>query len=583
MLTYLEIEDFALIKSIKIEFKPGFNALTGETGAGKTVLIGAIGLLLGDRADSVQIRKGAGEANLSCQFDLRMFPETLGRLIESGFVSEGETEITLWRTISKQGKGRSALNGRICSIGTLAELGEMLVDIHGQSAHQSLLKSNVHIEYLDRFAGPEHLKLLGEYSREYSRLKALERELRNITYDPERVEREREFLGHAVSEIDNAAPKPGELDELEQRAGVLRNARELIKSAKAIQQLMVAEDPGYPSIRDLLLRVFEETKRASEKDKWFDGISEKFSEILFEFEEISQDLERYVLDKEMDPGQLEQLEHRITLLRELIRKYGTYGTSLDEVISYRDEAAKRLERIDSECSRVEGITAEINSRAHTVLSLAQRLSENRKKAAVSLSKAALRELNDLELGSARFEVSIKRKDGMAKSDSLCIESCGPYGFDSVEFLFSSEADGELGPLRKIASGGEMSRVMLALKIVLADSDRIPVLIFDEVDTGIGGETAGKVGEKIRALSSYHQIFCVTHMPQISAYAEHQYSVRKTRAKGETNTQILPLDGEGRILEICRMLGDSTGRDATVKHARDLLKRSQVRKQSEDVR
>lgn len=579
MLTTLEIENFALIENIKIEFEPGFNALTGETGAGKTVLIGAIGILLGDRADSIQVRKGSDSANLSCQFDLEMFPEARDKLVNAGFIHERENEITISRMIARQGKGKCSLNGRICSTSTLSEVGEMLVEIHGQSAHQLLLKSGMHIEYLDRFAGKEHLRLLEEYSRQYSKLKALERELKNITLTPERVEREREILAYAVSEIDRAAPKPGELEALEERGEILRNARDLVMRATAIQQLISGEESGYPSIRDLLLRVLEEMKKASEKDKWFEKIFEKSSSALFEFEEMSHELERYILESEGDTGDLEELEARITLLRELIRKYGTFGRSIEEVLSYRDEAAARLDRIERECLRLNALNTEINSQANLVVELARRLSENRKRAAGSFCLAVLEELKELELGGAQFDVSIRDRFSAGGNDSPGVEYCGPLGFDSVEFLFCPEHDGDLAPLRKIASGGEMSRVMLALKIVLAGSDHIPVLIFDEVDAGIGGETAGKVGEKIHKLSSYHQVFCVTHMPQIAAFADRQYNVQKIRGKGETNTRIVSLDGETRVLEICRMLGDSTGRDATLKHARDLLERAREKKQS----
>ncbi len=577
MLTYLHIEDFALIKNIKVEFEPGFNALTGETGAGKTVLIGAIGTLLGDRADSIQVRKGADSANLSCHFDLEMFPGAREKLVEAGFIHEKENEITLARSISRRGKGRCSLNGRICSAGTLSEIGEMLVEIHGQSTHQLLLKSAVHIDYLDRFAGSEHLRLLGEYSRQYSKLKALERELKTITLTPGRIEREREILEHAVSEIDRAAPKPGELEALEERAWRLRNARELVMRAIAIRQLISEEDSGYPSIRDLLVRALEEMRRASEKDKWFEEIFEKSSSILFEFEEMTQSLERYVLESEGALGELEELEGRITLLRELIRKYGTFGGSIEEVISYRDEAAAKLEKINVECTRLDSLNEEIDHQASKVLKLARRLSENRKKAAGSLRLAVLKELEELELDNAQFGVSVSMRHCEGKNGDPGVECCGSLGLDSVEFLFCSEPDGELAPLRKIASGGEISRVMLALKIVLAESDHIPVLIFDEVDAGIGGETAVKVGEKIHKLAAYHQVFCVTHMPQIAVFADNQYSVQKIKEKGETNTRVVALNGETRVLEICRMLGDSTGRVATLKHARDLLEQAQARK------
>lgn len=572
MLTYLKVSDFALIENIEVEFHSGLNVLTGETGAGKTVLIGAIGLLLGDRADALLVRHGADAAAFSAVFDVSALPSVTRELERSGYLEDGEGELLLGRTVTKQGKSRCTVNGRLCPVSVLSEIGDLLVEVHGQNTHQSLLKAATHLGYLDRFAGAPHLETLARYREHYARLRALVAEKLEVRGEGRDLGREAELLSHEIESIDASELRPGEVEELEAEAKRMRHAKELWELGTGVEEVLAGGERSSFNVRELLARAAGGLRKMASHDETLAETAKRLESLAYETEDVAAELARYRESLDTEPARLEELESRLSLLRDMCRKYG--GT-LEDVLEYRPKAAAKLAAIEEMDRRSSIIDSEIEVERSEVEKLAGELAAARKGAAGSLEKAVAGELNQLELAGARFKVGMsEREPGESGRET---GHCGPFGSTEVEFLFTSEPTGPVLPLRRIASGGEMSRVMLALKIVLAGADRLPVLVFDEVDAGIGGETAGKVGEKLFQLTRYHQVFCVTHIPQIATFADWQYLVFKGKGAHGARTGIELLRDESRVEEMCRMLGDSSGRKVTKEHARDILERAKKAK------
>jgi len=569
VLSFLRVSDLALVEGVEVDFRGGLNVLSGETGAGKTVLIGAIGLLLGDRADTTMVRTGAEEAVLEASFDLSACPAAASELAALGYIEEGSEELTIGRRLSREGKGRCTVNGRLCPVSALTEIGNLLVEVHGQNAHQALLKQSSHMAYLDRHAGAEHQAVLSDYQKEYRLLLSLQSERSSArAAGGVDVDREVELLTHEIAEIETADPQDDELLELESRASKLRHAAELFELASRAEGALSAGEQASASVRDLLSGASADLSRMSERDQAVRPLRERVESLALEAEDAAAELGRYRESLETDPELLLEVEARLSLLRELCRKY---GGNLETVSAYRERAEARLAEVSALAHRSGAIEKEIAAARATLEGLAGKLSANRRASAEELERAVTSEMAGLELSGASFLVSVadREKDGGDEGAGRF----GPSGRDEVEFLFSPEPGEPPRPLRKIASGGEMSRVMLAMKIVLAGADMLPVLVFDEVDAGIGGETATNVGQKLYELTPYHQVFCVTHQPQIASFADWQYGVFKDKGDGPTSTGVKLLEGEDRVTEMCRMMGDSTGRKVTAEHARDILERA----------
>lgn len=573
MLSYLKVTDLALIENVEIDFRAGFNVLSGETGAGKTVLVGAITLLLGDRAESMMVRTGASEAVLEASFDLTGEERAVEALVDLGYLEEGADELTLGRRIPREGKSKCTVNGRLSPVSALGEIGSLLVEVHGQNTHQALLKQATHIGYLDRYAGAAHLGALASYRESYARLRSLISERLKVTAaSAGEPSREMELLAHEVGELGACSLEDGEMDEVEARASRLRHGAELWDLASRAAGLVSASDPGAASAREMLTQASEHLSRMAERDSSLAPLRERLESLALEAEDAASELERYADGLDTDPSALAQAEDDLSRLREVCRKY---GGSIEAAREYLERARERLGELEGIEERREVIDAEIARARSECADLAGALSAERAKAAVSLAEAVVEQMSGLGLESAAFAVEVRSGGELEGCESA--ERLGPDGADEVEFLFAPDSREPARPLRKIASGGEMSRVMLAVKIVLAEADRLPVLIYDEVDAGIGGETAATVGEKLYELTRYHQVFCVTHLPQIASFADWQYVVVKDSDDGGSRTRAIQLDADGRVSEICRMLGDSTGRKATESHARDILATAASRK------
>jgi DNA repair protein RecN (Recombination protein N) len=572
LLSYLRVSDLALVKGVEVDFHEGLNVLSGETGAGKTVLIEAIGLLLGDRADPGMVRTGANEAVLEASFDLSRLPEVRAALQEMGFADDDSDEMTLSRRLPRDGKGKCAVNGSICPVSALARIGDLLVEVHGQNTHQALIRQSTHVAYLDRFAGTEHLELLRDYRSAYARLRGLLAEKKRLQgSEGVDVSRESELLRHEVGQIDAAQIQPDEIGELESQAARLRHSKELWELADRTAGLLSGERASM-NVRDLSGEAASEMRKISSRDPSAEPLASRTESLSLEAEDLAAEVEAYKAGLQTDPAMLQEVEARLSLLRELCRRFG--GT-VDSVIEYREQAASRLEDLEGMEERRQAVDREIETEFAGVRELAAGLGDGRRAAAVRLESALSAQMAGLDLAEAGFSVDIAEKDGEGET----VDRYGPDGLEEVEFLFSPLESEPPRPLRKIASGGEMSRVMLALKIVLAGADRLPVLIFDEVDAGIGGETASAIGDKLNELTEYHQVFCVTHLAQIASFADWQYAVAKTSADGKASTTVSLLEGDDRVAEMCRMLGDSSGRKVTAAHARDILQRADGRKKS----
>ncbi len=547
----MQVRNLALIREGRLEFGPGLNVLTGETGAGKTVLVEALTLLLGGRGDTGLISPGADRMELEAAFDLPPGERWRAVLEEEGL--EVEEELIIRRVISGDGKGRCYVNGRMCTVGTLARLGEYLVDIHGQHEHQRLLRVSTHIEYLDAFGPPEHVSLLQDYRRAYRRWKEAEELYRAACMDEAERLREMDLLNFQVREIEKVNPKEGELEELLRERKRMQNREELFTAASQAYMSVSGGEEGGGAL-DALGRAQTLLERVSSLDEELRTWVARLEEVQETLSDISRELHAYLESLDYQPGRLEEVELRLRDLTDLSRKY---GEDTAQILSYLEEARKRLMELEGldlkreEMKREAGICFGEMSRA------AEKLSASRSRLAEKLTRETNRELEELNMGGMRFRVRVEKDDDH-----------GERGRDRVEFEVSPGKGLPYRPLARIASGGELSRITLALKLVLARADAVPTLVFDEVDAGIGGATADVLAEKLSRISRYHQVFSVTHLPQIAAVSDVHLSVRKKEKARGIDTEVSRLEGEERVEELVRMLGGE--RETAREHALAML-------------
>lgn len=588
MLLELSIEQFALIELVRLQFSIGLNVLTGETGAGKSIILDAVQAALGGRTSADVIRAGEDRAVVEAVFAVGDSPELLSALQALGIEVAEDGLLLVRREINRNGRTTVRLNGRTVTVGMLKEAAHGLVDLHGQHEHQSLLQVEKHLELLDQYGGSllqqegKSLELLDRYAGEpiaglreglaarVERLAAIRRELSGLIGDDRDRARRIDLLQFQLEELSAAKLKPGEEEELEAERKVLAHAGKLRSAAEGAYGALYEGVARQHSVQDLLGRVRTELQDVLRHDPTLAEAVELVSSALVHVQEASRLLSAYRERVEDDPARLSRVESRLDQLHSLKRKY---GDSVTQMLAYLAEVQGELERLGNSGELIERLRDEERRVGGEAEALAADLTRARRAAAAELGGRVVRELVELGMANARFEVSV------TVPVDASYTTIGPRGWDRVEFLFSPNLGEPVKPLAKIVSGGEMSRIMLALKVILARVDGVPTLVFDEVDTGISGRAAQAVGEKLARIAGDRQVLCVTHLPQVAALADHHLLILKEAVAGRTLTQVTLLDEEGRADEVARMIGGAEVSAFTVEAARDMIRRAGVLKEN----
>ncbi len=538
MLTELRITNFAVIDHVSLDFSGGFHVFTGETGAGKSILIDAIALLLGGRASVDHIRAEAEEAELEAAFSLPPRGPVIDRLRDLDDLELPGGELIIRRVLSRSGRHRIYLNGRLIPLHVIQDLAGILVDIHGQHDQQSLLSAESQRDALDGFG---HLRRLGhDYRRRYQDWRTGQRLLEELTREAEEGSRQEEFLRFQCREIEDAAVQPGEEEALLVERNRLAHAHRIEELGEEAYRVLYG---GQSSVLEGLGVIGDRLRELSSIDPGAARWGTPCEAATVELRELAHEIRDYLQRLERDPARLVSVEERLDRIQRLKRKY---GGSVEAVLSQAEELKTQLERLASSQSRIGELRERVTRDYAELESVAAELSEGRQRVAGDLGGRVRKELAALRMENTRFQVEVRQDAGDTGLTA--------NGRDRVEYLLSANQGEPLLPLSKVASGGELSRVMLALKTVLAESDRVPVLIFDEVDAGVGGATAEVMGRRLKALGAYHQVFCITHLPQIASHADRHLLVEKAVRQNRTVTHVKPLDQEGRQEEIARMLG-----------------------------
>ncbi len=557
MLKQVSIQNIALIDQQSIAFFDGFSVLTGETGAGKSIIIEALNFVLGERASRELVKSGEEKASVEATFLLAAGEPVFETLAEQGIDCE-ENELTLYREFSLSGKNICRANGTLINASVLKLIGDALIDIHGQHAHQSLLDEKKHIGLLDRFAGKEALEMKALVSAAYHKASEAKRLLQAAQYNEQERIRRIDLLTYQVKEIDVANLAIGEEEQLEEQRGLLQNAQAVMEGLEGANVALSGdegENGGALASFSVALHMLDGIARLSAD---YQQLSEKLHALYYDLEDASYTLRDYKGDFSFEPGMLDEIETRLELISTLKRKY---GSDIAQILSYRDKSVEELSLIENAEERREQLIAEYAAAKAEYDALSLELSALRQSAAEKLSARLLPELSDLGMPHAAFSAKFERLAGEIPSAN---------GIDDVEFLLSTNRGEPVKPLSKVASGGELSRIMLSFKSVLADLDGIPTMVFDEIDSGISGQIGTAVAVKMRQIAKNHQVLCITHLPQIAAFANHQYLVYKEETGEHTRSNAIKLEPEQRAREIARIMG-SNGADAlALEHAQQLI-------------
>jgi DNA repair protein RecN (Recombination protein N) len=554
MLTELRITNFAVIERLSLIIDSGFTVLTGETGTGKSLLIDAVALLVGGRASSDQIRFGEDEAQLEASFEIPLTHPLLQRLRVREVLGPQDSQLIIRRIIARSGKNRVYLNGVLSPVHVLEEFAGTLIDIHGQHDQQSLLSNSAQLEVLDAFG--RLLDLRSQYRSTHREWVRFLEERTELAARLQQQTQQEDLLRFQQQELDEAACRIGEEELLQAERRRLGSSRRLVELASEAQERIQGDVHGILANLVLMERALGEL---SQIDPEMESTVRFASEAKVLLKEVADSLRGYSESLDADPMRLTAIEDRLAVIQKMKKKYG--GT-IEAVLETHNRVKQELEQLlgaDSEIDRYDRL---IEERQQNVLVLARALSEKRADAAKRLTKLVDKELNALKMGSVRFLVQVM--------PSGPDENYGPDGADRVEFLLSANAGEPLKPMSRVASGGELSRVMLALKSVLVDIDHVPVLIFDEIDTGVGGAVAATIGKRLRELGRYHQVLCITHLPQVASQAQHHFSVEKSEVNGRTVATVRSLTGMSREGEIARMLGGERITQKTRSAAAELI-------------
>lgn len=538
MIRHISIKNFATIEKAEIDFHSGLNTITGETGAGKSVAVEAMSLALGSRADTAYVRSGKDKAVI------QMIAE------------DKDDEYIITREISASGKNICRINDEIVTLGHLNALCKKLADIHGQYDHQSLLNPDHHIHLVDLYQKDQILPVKEKVQHLYQSYTSLRSRLKSILEETAKNKREQDFMAYELEELQNAQLQIGEDVELEEKIELLQNSERIYENlAGAYQIASEDENAALSAIKrmsDMLMEIAPYTQE-------LDDLSRRINELYYELEDISSSVRDCRDTTVFSPEELDEAIERSDLLKKLKNKH---GRSIEELIAYAEELEEKLSNIENADALKTQLEHQLAAQRQELLAACEMLSTARKEAAAQLEQKITKELTQLNFNDARFSISFKRAEHLTSE-----------GFDSVEFLISTNRGEPLKPLSKIASGGEMSRIMLAFKKITGDYDEIPTMIFDEIDSGISGIAASVVGHKLKEIATTHQIICITHLPQIAAFGEHSYKIEKQTDESSTYTTITELTADEKVQEIARLLGGATITDTTLKSAKELIQSS----------
>ena len=566
MLTELHIQNFAIIDKLDLRFDSGLIILTGETGAGKSIILDAVVMLIGGKADPTFVRTDSDAAFVEAVFQLKgPEKEAVHFILNREELMDDPSYVVLMREIRKEGRSVARVNGRTVNVGLLKELGALLIDIHGQAEHLSLLDPRAHLGLLDRYA--EVAKPLTEYRQTYHALLNLRRELSDLQKAQADAVRRTEILTYQAEEIEAAGLKTGEDEDLRRERDRLANAESLAQNAQEALAVLDEGSPETPAATDLVGQAAQALAALAKIDEGQTELANQAEVMLDTISDIIHGLRGYLEEIEFNPKRLEDVEVRLDLIHSLTRKY---GGNIPAMVTYGVDARKQLETITGAADRINELEMQEAKLLEKLARQGNTLSEKRKSAAAEMGKGIEAELDHLKMASAKFGVDFQTKpdpNGAPMSDGTRI-AFDQNGFDRVEFLVAPNPGEGLKPLAKIASGGETSRLMLGLKNVMAIADEVPALIFDEIDQGIGGRVGLVVGQKLWNLSRTHQVFCVTHLPQLAVFGDQHYKVQKIVDHGRTLTRVEELEGEPRLLELSQMLGEVG--EGTLRSSHELL-------------
>lgn len=563
MLQHLQIQNIAIIDKVEIELGEGLNVLTGETGAGKSIIIDSIKALLGERLSKDLIRAGKDKAVVEAVFSVD--DDRLKDLfIEYGIEPEEDGMLIISREFTLSGKNTCRINGKIATVSMLKQIGEKLIDIHGQHDNQSLLRTESHIDLLDSF-GDESIRMLKDkYLDKLSQYREIKNQLKKLTGDKNDRERKIDFLKFQIDEIRKAKLKPNEEEELNRQRIILQNSEKIISALSRVHEIIGVGSKTEKSVSDALGEAMTLMCDISKLDESYAALSKRLESVLIEAEDIASEVRGSRDEIEYNPELLEEIEERLDLIYRLKKKY---GATIEEVLAFMDNAKKELAEIENNEELINKYKQQLKTVDDELYALAEEISSKRKLSAKLLEDKIGLELKDLEMKNAVLKVNVEFDDSNAEVGT---RNYGNNGLDRVEFLISTNSGEPLKPLAKIASGGEMSRIMLAIKTILAKVDKISTLIFDEIDIGISGKAAQKVGEKMSYISMNHQVISVSHLAQIACIADNNYYIEKIENADSTSTSVKKLKEDEVRREVARIIGGANISDITIKHAEEMI-------------
>ncbi len=562
MLLELTIKNIALIESLRVEFAQGFNVLTGETGAGKSIVVDSINLALGSRADKDLIRTGAEKASVQALFDVSRNPKAQDILRELDIDAE-DGVIAIRRELSREGRNICRVQDVVVPLQTLKKLTTQLMDIHGQHEHQALMNPAKHLDFLDAFGGEKHRQAREEVARLHAERGKIASELKRLMNDVSEKERLFDMLSFQAQEIAAAKLKPGEEEKLEKKLSVLENSEKIRQGVEAAYTLVYQGDGRSPSAQEGLLRSAEAMDRIAALDERYGALAGRLRELYYGAQDVGYELQALMDDLDFEPQLLDKIAGRLDAIKRLERKY---GATVEEVIAFGQSAESRLNELKRGDESIAALKKQYKEADGRLREACGVLTALRSDSAKQLAAEICKQLKDLGMGKTRFEVRLEPEPKPTVS-----------GMDKVEFMISPNPGEPMKPLANIASGGEISRVMLALKAISVDAEGVDAMVFDEIDTGVSGRMAQVVGEKMCLIARNRQVLSITHLPQIAALGDAHFLVEKIAGEDRTDTHVRLLDDEGRAHELARLVGGASENESSLSHARNMLKDAEVRK------